>query len=359
MMSQPRLTRLRQAMETKGLEAMFIASAVNRRYLSGFTGSAGYVVITKDRAVLMTDFRYTMQASEQASEFEVVEHALRMTDTLKQLLAEMNINRLGFEQDHVTYSTYTSYQEQLQPVELVPVSGIVEDLRMIKDADELAVMRQAAQLADKTFSHILNFIKPGVSEKELALEMEFFMRKNGATSSSFDTIVASGERSALPHGVASDRIIQGNEFIKFDFGALYQGYCSDLTRTVVLGKPSEKHHEIYNIVLEAQLKALERIRPGMTGREADAIARDVIKGYGYGDNFGHSLGHGLGMEIHEYPRLAHTSDQVLTPGMTVTVEPGIYLPGFGGVRIEDDIVITDNGIEIITQSTKQLLVLDM
>lgn len=358
-MGQSRLTRLREAMGTKGLEAMFITSAVNRRYMTGFTGSSGYVLITQNRAVLMTDFRYMTQAPQQAVDFEVIEHGAKLTDTLKQLLSDMKISRLGFEQDHVAFATYTGYQSQLESIELVPVSGLIEDLRMIKDEGELAIMREAAQLADRTFSHILGFLKPGVSEKDIALEMEFFMRKNGATSSSFDTIVASGERSALPHGVASDRIIQGNEFIKLDFGALYNGYCSDITRTVVLGKPTDKHHEIYNIVLEAQLNALQHIRPGMTGREADALTRDIIKSYGYGDHFGHSTGHGLGMEVHEYPRLAFGSDTVLTPGMTVTVEPGIYIPGFGGVRIEDDIVITEDGIEIITQSTKQLLVLDM
>lgn len=358
-MSQHRITRLRAAMEARGLEALFVTSAVNRRYLTGFTGSSGYVFITADRAVLMTDFRYTTQASDQAKHMQVVEHAPKMTDTLKQLLSEAGLTRIGFEQEHVTYSTYAAYSEQLQGIELVPVGRLVEDLRMIKDAEELAVMREAAQLADTTFSHILGFIKPGVREKDLALEMEFFMRKHGATSSSFDTIVASGERSALPHGVASERVIQGNEFIKFDFGALYNGYCSDLTRTVFLGTPSDKHRDIYNIVLEAQLNALAHIRPGMTGREADALARDIIKRHGYGDQFGHSTGHGVGMEIHEMPRLASSSDDVLTPGMTVTVEPGIYLPGFGGVRIEDDIVITDSGIEIITQSTKELLVLDM
>ncbi|GAC43048.1 Xaa-pro aminopeptidase [Paenibacillus popilliae ATCC 14706] len=307
----------------------------------------------------MTDFRYTTQASDQAKHMQVVEYTSSMTDTLKQLLSEAGLTRIGFEQEHVTYSTYAAYSEQLQGIELVPVDRRVENLRMIKDAEELAVMREAAQLADKTFSHILGFIKPGVREKDLALEMEFFMRKLGATSSSFDTIVASGERSALPHGVASDRIIRGNEFITFDFGALYNGYCSDLTRTVVLGTPSEKHRDIYHIVLEAQLHALARIRPGMTGREADALARDMIKRHGYGDQFGHSTGHGVGMEVHEMPRLASSSDDVLTPGMTVTVEPGIYLPGFGGVRIEDDIVITDSGIELITQSTKELLILDM
>jgi Xaa-Pro aminopeptidase len=184
--------------------------------------------------------------------------------------------------------------------------------------------------------------------------METFMRKGGASGPSFETIVASGERSALPHGVASERVIGTDEFVKLDFGAYYKGYCSDITRTVVVGRASDRHREIYNIVLEAQLYALAHIRPGMTGREADALSRDIIAKYGYGDRFGHSLGHGLGLEIHEAPRLSKLSDTILTPGMTVTVEPGIYLPGFGGVRIEDDIVITESGIKILTSSPKEL-----
>lgn len=196
-----------------------------------------------------------------------------------------------------------------------------------------------------------------MTEREVDLEMEFYMRRHGATSSSFDTIVASGERSAMPHGVASERVIAGNELITFDFGALLDGYCSDLTRTIAIGDPDPKLKEIYDIVLEAQLHTLQNIKPGMTGREADALARDIITKYGYGDNFGHSTGHGLGMEVHEMPRLSKLSDDVLKPGMVVTVEPGIYLPGLGGVRIEDDIVITETGIVILTHSSKDFTVL--
>lgn len=357
-MTNARVQRLRDVMDSKGLEALWIESEFNRRYLTGFTGSAGYVLITKDRAILLTDFRYMTQAPQQAVDFEVIEHA-KVSDTLRGLLSDMNIKQLAFEQDHMTYVAYTTLAQELSPVELVPVSSIVEDIRMIKDAEELQIMREAADLADRTFSHILNYLKPGVSELDISLEMEFFMRKNGASSTSFDTIIASGERSALPHGVASEKLLQPNELITMDFGAIYKGYCSDITRTVMLGTPSDKQKEIYNIVLESQLYALEHIRPGMTGREADALSRDIITKYGYGPNFGHSLGHGVGMEVHEFPRLAKTGDTVLTPGMVVTVEPGIYVPGFGGVRIEDDIIITETGIEIITHSTKDLLVLDV
>ncbi|MCQ4085892.1 Xaa-Pro peptidase family protein [Saccharibacillus sp. JS10] len=354
---QQRVHKLREAMSLQGVSAMFVASDINRRYLTGFTGSAGYVLVTETESYLLTDFRYMEQAPQQAKDFKVVEHAPKVMETVKALLGSSA--KLGFEQEHVTFATYQSYKEALAGIELVPVSGLVEGLRLFKDEGELAIMREAAVLADRTFSYILPKIRPGVTERELDLQMEMFMRENGATSSSFDTIVASGERSALPHGVASSRVLQGNEFITFDFGALLNGYCSDLTRTVVLGEASDRHREVYGIVLEAQLNALDKIRPGMTGREADALTRDIISSYGYGEQYGHSTGHGLGMEVHESPRLSKLSDDILKPGMVVTVEPGIYIPGFGGVRIEDDIVITETGIEIITSSKKELTLLPM
>lgn len=356
-MSINRVNKLREAMQQSNVEAMFVTSSINRRYLTGFTGSSGYVLITLNDAYLLTDFRYMTQAPQQAKGFTIVEHGPKVTETVKELLISANIGKLGFEQDDVSFAGYTAYAEQLKPIQLVPVSGLVEKLRIFKDEEELKVMQRAADLADDTFKHILGFIKTGMTEREVDLEMEFYMRRHGATSSSFDTIVASGERSAMPHGVASERVIAGNELITFDFGALLDGYCSDLTRTIAIGDPDPKLKEIYDIVLEAQLHTLQNIKSGMTGREADALARDIITKYGYGDNFGHSTGHGLGMEVHEMPRLSKLSDDVLKPGMVVTVEPGIYLPGLGGVRIEDDIVITETGIVILTHSSKDFTVL--
>jgi Xaa-Pro aminopeptidase len=345
-------------MQEQGLPALLITNAVNRQYMTGFTGSSGYVLVSEANAYLLTDFRYMTQAPQQAAGYEVVEHAPKAMETVRELLSKRGISKVGFEHFDMTYGTHASTAQALQGIEMIPAGGLVEKLRLIKDAAELAVLQEAADLADRTFTHILPFLKPGAKELDIALEIEFFVRKNGAASTSFETIVASGERSALPHGKASDRILQTNEFVKLDYGAYYKSYCSDITRTVVLGKPTDKHTEIYNIVLEAQLTALDSIKPGMTGQQADAVARDVIKRYGYGDFFGHGLGHGLGMEIHEAPRLSTQGDVVLEPGMIVTVEPGIYLPGFGGVRIEDDIVITETGNQRLTHSSKDLIVLD-
>ncbi|MEI7024682.1 M24 family metallopeptidase [Paenibacillus sp. y28] len=352
-----RLKRLRTALAEQGLPALLISNPYNRKYITGFTGSSGYVLVTDRDAILFTDFRYREQAPKQAPLYRIVEHEPRAMLSVRQVLQELGISELGFEQNGVTYGAFLSFAEDLKGIQLLPTDSIVEKLRMIKDAAELKIMQEAVELADRAFTHILGYIKPGAKERDIALELEFFLRKNGAAGTSFDTIVASGERSALPHGVASDRVLQPNEFVKLDFGALYQGYCSDITRTVFIGKPTDRHKEIYRIVLEAQLHALANLRPGMTGREGDSLTRDIITKYGYGDCFGHGTGHSLGMQIHEAPRLSQTCDTVMEPGMTMTVEPGIYISGFGGVRIEDDIVFTETGIRILTHSSKEFLCL--
>lgn len=356
-MTNERVAKLRQAMSEQQLQAIIIDSGVNRCYLSGFNGSAGTLLITAEASYLLTDFRYQIQAAQQAPGFEIIIYKAHPLDDIKTLLNKHGISQLGFEQDIISFAQYKRYEHALSGAALVPTSGLVEKIREVKDAQELTIIQEAAELADRTFTHILNYIKPGVRELDIALEMEMFMRKHGAAGTSFETIVASGERSALPHGVASERIIGQNEFVKLDFGAYYKGYCSDITRTVFVGQPTEKHLEIYNIVLEAQLHGLKHIKAGISGLEADALCRDIIAGYGYGEQFGHSTGHGIGMEIHEAPRLSRLSDTLLTPGMTVTVEPGIYIPGFGGVRIEDDIVITESGNQILTSSPKELILL--
>lgn len=337
-----------------GIDALLITNPFNRRYMTGFTGTAGVALMSKEKAIFITDFRYTEQATEQAKDFEIVEHKGAIEEEISRQIQSLGIKRLGFEQDDVTFSTYQQYQQKFE-VELIPISGLIESLRLVKTDNEIEILQKAAKIADDAFEHIQSFIKPGVREFEIANELEFFMRKQGATSSSFDMIVASGERSALPHGVASEKKIQSGELVTMDFGALYQGYCSDITRTVAVGEIKPELRKIYDIVLEAQENGVKKIKPGMTGKEADATTRDIINDCGYGEYFGHSTGHGIGLEIHEAPRLSITSDVVLKPGMVVTVEPGIYIPGVGGCRIEDDIVITETGNERLTKSSKEFI----
>ncbi|MEZ7170966.1 M24 family metallopeptidase [Sporosarcina sp. OR05] len=350
------LVTLREALKENALDAILVTNSYNRRYITGFTGSSGVAVISANDAVFITDFRYTEQAAEQVKGFRIVKHERTIIEEVAAQVQEMNIQTLGFEKDDVTFGMYELYNEKVQ-AELKPVSGIIEKLRMIKSAEEIEILKDAAKIADDAFAHICTFIKPGVSELEVSNELEMFMRKQGATSSSFDIIVASGERGALPHGVASAKIIQSGELVTLDFGALYNGYISDITRTVAVGEPSEQMREIYEITRAAQQKALEEIKPGMTGIEADAIARDYIKSKGYGEAFGHSTGHGIGLEVHEGPALSFRSETVLVPNMSVTVEPGIYVPGVGGVRIEDDIIITEEGNVRLTHSPKELIIL--
>jgi len=351
-----KLGKLRARFSELGIDGMLITNGYNRRYMTGFTGTAGVVLIGEKKAVFITDFRYVEQASRQINGYEIIQHMGSIIDEVAKQAADLGIKRLGFEQDHLSFATYKSYENTVQ-AELVPVSGVVEKLRLIKSDAEIKILKEAAEIADAAFQHILSFIRPGIREIDVANELEFFMRKNGAISSSFDIIVASGYRSALPHGVATEKVIEKGEFVTLDFGAYYKGYCSDITRTVAVGEVSEELRSIYKIVLEAQLRGMTGIKPGMTGREADALTRDYITGKGYGDYFGHSTGHGIGLEVHEGPGLSVRTDTVLEPGMVVTVEPGIYIPGLGGVRIEDDTVVTKDGNESLTHSPKDLITL--
>lgn len=351
-----KLTRLREEMEKARIDGFLITSTYNRRYMTGFTGSAGVVLISLKAAKFITDFRYVEQAGKQAQGYEIVQHKGTLIEEVKKQVKEMKIEKLGFEQEHVTFASYKSYEEAVS-AQLVPISGVIENLRLIKTPSEIKILKEAANVADRAFTHILNFIRPGITELDVSNELEFFMRKEGATSSSFDTIVASGKRSALPHGVATDKVIEKGDFVTLDYGAYYNGYVSDITRTVAVGKPSEELIKIYDIVLEAQLRGMAGIKPGISGRQADALTRDLIVEKGYGEYFGHSTGHGIGLEIHEGPALSMRSDLILQPGMAVTVEPGIYLPGIGGVRIEDDTIITIDSNEALTHSKKELIIL--
>jgi len=329
-----------------------ISSPENLYYYSGFTGGEGTLLIHQEKHLLFTDSRYTVQAKEEAPDFEVIDVAGQKP--IDFLVAEAPA-QIGFEGDFISASAYRNLIERLPEAEWVTMDEEILRQRSVKDAGELEKTRRAAQLADAAFAAIIPMLRPGVREKEVALSLEWEMRKNGAKKSSFDMICASGVRSAMPHGVASDKVMEAGDFVTLDFGCFVDGYTSDMTRTVVLGKASAKQKEVYQTVLRAQTEALAGLSAGVTGKAADKIARDIIKNAGYGDCFGHALGHGTGLLIHEAPTLSPRSETVLEPGMLVTVEPGIYIEGFGGVRIEDLVIITQNGYENLTTSKKELL----
>jgi Xaa-Pro aminopeptidase len=349
-----RLERLRHYLSANELDAIVVSKPENRFYFSGFSGTSGLLLISAGSAKLLTDFRYIEQAGQQAKMFEVIRHGSDMFQTLKAEIDKGGFKRIGFESDFTTWDVYN----KLSTFAAQPVAVQLDELRMVKDDAELALLEQAVLLADNAFSHILTVLKPGVSERDIALELEFHMRKNGAEKSAFDIIVASGIRSALPHGVASDKLIESGDFVTMDFGCVYHGYHSDITRTVVIGKASAKQREVYKVVADAQYAGLMAVIPGSTCREVDAVARGIIAGAGYADYFGHGLGHGVGLAIHEEPRLSPACDTKLKPNMTVTVEPGIYLPDWGGVRIEDTVLVTAHGVKVLTASSKKLIELD-
>ena len=352
-----RLAALRQQLQAENREAILITNPINVAYLSGFTGTAGMLFITEDKAALMTDFRYLEQAAQQAPAYEVVDVAGDSWKRLAELLHTVGCSMLAVEADHLTVDTYNKINAAVDGITVQPIISPVVRLRAVKSAAEIAAIESAQKIADEAFTEILSIIKPGVRERDIALELEFIMRKKGASGLSFTMIVGSGSRSALPHGVASDKVVAAGDAVVLDFGCIVDGYCSDMTRTVFVSKVSDKQRRIYEFVLEAQQTALAGLRAGMSGREGDALARDVLVKAGLGDYFGHGLGHGVGREIHEAPRLSVSSQDTLQPKMVVTVEPGVYLPGEFGVRIEDMVVVEENGIRNLTASTKELICL--
>src|SRR5699024_9242347 len=279
-----------------------------------------------------SDFRYKAQGAEQAEEFEFILQEKGLLESIVSFMNSKGLKRIGFEGEHVNYNTYSQLSKSF---DVVPLTGEVEKIRLIKTDEELDLIIKACEIADQSYEYILTYVKAGMTELEVKNELEAHMTSLGASGPSFDTIVASGHRGALPHGVASDKVIEDGDMVTLDFGAWYKGYASDITRTFAVGSVSPEMEEIYNIVLESQLKSLDEIKAGMTGKEADSIARDVISAKGHGEHFGHSLGHGLGLEVHELPGLSQKSTMTLEPGMVITIEPGIYVDGLGGVRIED------------------------
>lgn len=351
-----RVKNVQDKLSKYNIDALLVTNMFNVRYLANFTGTTGLVVITKDEAYFVTDFRYTEQAAEEAKGFTIVKNEGPIFEEVAKIVQEDKIENLGFEQENITYAVYNQINDII-PCELVPVTGLVEKLREVKTEDEINIIKEAINITEKAYDYILGYVKPGKTEIEVANELDFYMRNEGATSVSFDTIVASGIRSAMPHGVASDKVIEEGDMVTIDFGCYYKGYVSDMTRTFAVGDPGEQMKEIYEIVYQANKKVNEVAKAGMTGAELDAIARDYIAEKGYGPQFGHTLGHGIGLEVHEGPSLSFRNEDKLVVNNIVTNEPGIYVPGLGGVRIEDDLVIKEDGAEILMTTPKELIIL--
>lgn len=345
--------------ESKYIDGALIISSENRRYFTGFSSSDGYLLVSAEKAVFITDSRYIEAAKNTVAECEVVLQGTEISQ-IYDTFAEMNVHSVGIEASRMTVSDLSRFQSVLQNSEIDfsrELDGIINSLRMVKTADELKNIRAAQKIAEDALENIFEFIKPGVTEKEIALQLDFYMLSHGADALSFETIAVSGANSSMPHGVPTDKKVENGDFVTMDFGAMVNGYHSDMTRTVAVGFVTPQQQKVYETVLKAQNTALSFIAPGVLCRDADKAARDVIDHAGFGECFGHSTGHGVGVEIHELPNLSPSSQMTLNIGNVVTVEPGIYIPGEFGVRIEDFAVITENGCENLTSAPKELIIL--
>lgn len=352
-----RCDRLLCALSEKDLDSAIITSPVNIRYYSGFTGGEGVFILCPNGRILLTDFRYTIQAKSECSGICEVREINRTvgSEDIEEVLGEYGAERVGFEDAALTVAEFERYQDI--PFELVPASDTINSGRLIKDEYEISQMQRAQSIADAAFAKLLDFIKPGMTELDVRNELDYYMRRLGAEENSFDTIVGSGPNGALCHAYPGMRRLKKGDFVVMDFGCKVNGYCSDMTRTVAIGEPCDELKKIYSIVLEAQLRCLNVLKPGMSAGELDFTARSYISEHGYGKCFGHSLGHGFGLEIHERPFASCRSQDILLPGTTVTVEPGIYIEGLGGVRIEDCCAMTQTGYTNFAKSPKELIIL--
>jgi Xaa-Pro aminopeptidase len=351
-----RLQRIRQSLAQQELDAFIVSQPENRRYFSGFTGSAGWLLISDNNAFLAVDFRYVEQAGKESPDFEVVHVKGDLANWLPRLALDSGFKKMGFEADHVPFAIYQQLRKAVgngdRKIQLIPTSGLVESVRAVKEPEEIKSIAEAVKLADAACGQAKSVIRPGTSEREVAWELERFLRESGSETMPFDIIVASGSNAALPHAKPSEKLILENEPVVIDLGARVNGYCSDLSRTFFLGDSDKTFSKIYDIVLGAQLTALAAIVAGMSGNQADQLARTVVEQAGYGDAFGHGLGHGVGLEAHESPRLGPNSSDLLVDGMVFTVEPGIYVSGWGGVRIEDTVVMENGKVKVLTRAEK-------
>jgi Xaa-Pro aminopeptidase len=359
-----RLEHLRRSLEAHALDGLLVSQPESRYYLSGYTGhdlpprdSAGYLLVTADKAFLLTDPRTTEQAAHEALGYEVVTYTAgsRGPRAVAELAGKLGLRRLGFESVHLPYAIWSEIARDFPRFE--PTDRMVDELRIIKDSEELASLQAAVDVLDRCLADVLQRVEPGLTERHVARMIELYLIEH-ADGTSFPSIVASGPNASVPHAVPSDRRIAEGEVLKIDIGARVNGYCSDMTRTVCLGAPNDSRLvDVHAIVLEAQEYAERQVQPGMTGREADSLSRDMIVRAGYGEAFSHGLGHGIGLEVHEPPSLSQTrGDDVLRPGMVFSIEPGIYLPGWGGVRIEDLVVLEETRARVLCHSPKELVV---
>ena len=356
-----RIGRVRAELERQELDGLLVSQPENRRYLSGFTGSAGVLLISQRETFLLSDFRYMTQGPQQAPEYEFIKTERAFPKQgLKPIFDRLSGKRFGFEAGDMTVAGHSAWLEGIQEaglnVELVATDGLVEGLRALKDEQELAIIAEAVRIVDDAWAKLRDTLKPGETERAIAWRLEQLVREEGAEALSFPTIIASGPNAAKPHHGISDREIRAGEPIVCDFGAKYKGYCSDITRTVCLGKPDGRFNEIYDLVLQAQLTAERDIQPGIEASAGDKYARDVIGQAGYAEQFGHGLGHGVGLQVHEAPGMGPTGTLTLATSMTVTVEPGVYLPEWGGVRIEDLCFVRHNGLEVVNRASKEPVV---
>lgn len=356
MQIQARLARLRRQFSENKINALLVSQPDNLYYLSGCEGLEGYLLITEDQAVIVTDFRYIEQARRQSPDYTLFRISGKMAEWLPGLLKDRHIKSLGFESSFAPVAFYEQLSALLKDLPtcptLVAANGLVEILRVVKDSAEIEDIEKAAHITDSVLAYIETILEPGLTERQLAWEIEKYMREHGSQSVPFELIVAAGPNGALPHARPSDYPIKAGEPIVVDIGSRYNFYGSDLTRTFCIGQSNDTFKKVYDVVLRAQMTAIDNIRPGMTGAEADALARRVISEAGYGESFGHGLGHGIGLVTHENPRISLNSIDVLADGMVFTIEPGIYISGWGGVRIEDDIVIENGKIRVISSALK-------
>ncbi len=354
-----KLNDLRGKFASANIDGLLVSSTVNRRYLSGFSGSAGWIIISAKEAVLAVDFRYVEQARKESSDFEVTYIQGDMASWLPEIVNRLGIKKLGIETEYTSLTMYESLCRVFQTngPSVQPLKNLVESLRIVKSKEEIAYISGAAEIADKTIAYISSNLRPGISEIHFAWKLERFIRDQKYEPLPFEIIVASGRNAALPHARPTDKLIVEGEPITIDLGAKYNDYCCDITRTFVIGKGDRDFYKIYNVVLGAQLAALSIVEAGMKAADADGIARKMIDRAGYGEYFGHGLGHGIGLETHESPRLGASSDDILLENMVFTIEPGIYIPGWGGIRIEDTVTIKDGKLKTISKAGKEAHIL--